>query len=301
MTTRIKRDGGLKINKQIDDYCVYCEMVVGMTPACMHTKRYVLYDLENYMIRQGVARLEDVSNENVDGWIMCQRRRGNTGRTINNRLANLRALVRWWHGEGLHTPNLKLGKIRNVKMEPPRREYYTEQQINMALTFADRREWLMIKLAYDCAFRMTELRTLRLSNIDGRIVRYLGKGRKERQGYMSVDARVRLDDYIQREHISNYLWPSPSDRSVPIGDCAMRKAMGEPFRAAGIESFYPHALRHSRATDLQRRGASIGEISVVLGHTFQTTTETYMHALDDKRVEEIMERHVYSHKSAAIR
>lgn len=285
-----------ELDRQIYGYCRYCENVIGMTPLSMRSKRQILYNFRDAMRARGIVDLDQLTNDHLDDWIMEQRTRGCKGRTINDRLYQIRVLIRFWKDEGVQVPGVKINKIVLCKMEPPRQHFYTEEQIAVALKYADLREWIMIKFAFDCAMRMNELRNLRLTNINGRVIRYLGKGRKERKGYMSAELRHRLDDYIRRFEISDYLFPSNRNRARPMQTESVREAMRKPFIAANISGFYPHALRHSAATNLQIKGASVGEISVVLGHANQTTTERYMHALDDKRVEEIMENYVYHDK-----
>lgn len=44
---------------------------------------------------------------------------------------------------------------------------------------------------------------------------------------------------------------------------------------AGVGPFFPHRLRHTAATEMLRRGASLGEIAEVLRHTSSYTTAIY--------------------------
>jgi len=39
-------------------------------------------------------------------------------------------------------------------------------------------------------------------NLNGRMVTFIGKGSKARESYMSKEAKNRLDDWIQRNRIS---------------------------------------------------------------------------------------------------
>ena len=62
------------------------------------------------------------------------------------------------------------------------------------------------------------------------------------------------------------------------------------FLNAGFEGFYPHVLRHSFATNLQRRGASVAEIKEMMGHSSIATTERYLHEFEG-RMEELFEKY----------
>ena len=70
----------------------------------------------------------------------------------------------------------------------------------------------------------------------------------------------------------------------------VRKWLREAFAAAGFEGFYPHALRHSFATDLQIRGASVMEIKEMIGHESVATTERYLHGFDG-RMRELFDKY----------
>jgi site-specific recombinase XerD len=68
--------------------------------------------------------------------------------------------------------------------------------------------------------------------------------------------------------------------NAPLTVQTIRDDLKDAFAQAGFPDFYPHALRHSFATDLQRRGASVEEIKEMLGHKNIATTERYLHGLD---------------------
>jgi integrase len=67
---------------------------------------------------------------------------------------------------------------------------------------------------------------------------------------------------------------SPPDRPVGLGSghCPRKHA-----KAAGIDgqSFGPHALRATPATNAQRRGADLGKVQEWLGHANVSTTRLY--------------------------
>ena len=265
------------IDKQIDEYLNYCENVRRMSEQTLHGKRWICRE---FLKTIKIDSLSELSNKYINEWIAEQTARGCSGRTINSRLVNLVAMLRYFQDMGISFPKLKLRLIIKCKEQPPRRVYYTREQIEQVLRYADHLEWLLIKLCFDCGLRISELRNLRLMNLNGRMVTFIGKGSKARESYMSEEARSRLDDWIQRNRISDFIWVRTPGKNEPMSVEDIRYLMKKPFYQAGFKNFYPHALRHSFATDIQKHGASLMETKEMLGHARIETTERYVHGLE---------------------
>lgn len=266
-----------QIDKQIDEYLNYCENVRRMSEQTLHSKRWICRE---FLKTIKIDSLSELSNKHINEWIAEQTARGCSGRTINSRLVNLVAMLRYFQDMGISFPKLKLRLIIKCKEQPPRRVYYTREQIEQVLRYADHLEWLLIKLCFDCGLRISELRNLRLMNLNGRMVTFIGKGSKARESYMSEEARSRLDDWIQRNRISDFIWVRTLGKNEPMSVEDIRYLMKKPFYQAGFKNFYPHALRHSFATDIQKHGASLMETKEMLGHARIETTERYVHGLE---------------------
>ena len=265
------------IDKQIDEYLNYCENVRRMSEQTLHGKRWICGE---FLKTIKIDSLSELSNKHINEWIAEQTARGCSGRTINSRLVNLVAMLRYFQDMGISFPKLKLRLIVKCKEQPPRRVYYTREQIEQVLRYADHLEWLLIKLCFDCGLRISELRNLRLMNLNGRMVTFIGKGSKARESYMSKEAKNRLDDWIQRNRISDFIWVRTPGKNEPMSVEDIRYLMRKPFYQAGFKNFYPHALRHSFATDIQKHGASLMETKEMLGHARIETTERYVHGLE---------------------
>ena len=266
-----------QIDKQIDEYLNYCENVRRMSEQTLHGKRWICRE---FLKTIKIDSLSELSNKHINEWIAEQTARGCSGRTINSRLVNLVAMLRYFQDMGISFPKLKLRLIIKCKEQPPRRVYYTREQIDQVLKYADHLEWLLIKLCFDCGLRISELRNLRLMNLNGRMVTFIGKGSKARESYMSREAKTRLDDWIQRNRISDFIWVRTPGKNEPMSVEDIRYLMRKPFYQAGFKNFYPHALRHSFATDIQKHGASLMETKEMLGHARIETTERYVHSLE---------------------
>jgi len=250
-----------------------------MSEQTIHGKKWVCKSLlESIKINS----IEELTNQQVNEWILEQTARGCSGRTVNSRLVTLIAMIRYFQDMGVIMPKLKLRFIMKQKEQPPRRVYYTKDQIEQVLKFADRLEWLLIRICFDCGLRISELRNLRLLNFDGRRISFIGKGSKAREVYLSEEARDRLNDWIQRERITDYLWEITTKTGVKhhLSVEEIRHRMRKPFYQAGYMNFHPHSLRHSFATDVVENGAPLEVAKEMLGHSNVSITERYVHSFE---------------------
>lgn len=268
-----------KIEQQLDEYIEYCKEVRRMSDQTIHGKRWIC---KNLLESVDINSIEELSNKHINDWVKEQTARGCSGRTVNGRLVNVVAMIRYFQDMGVQMPELKLRFIIKQKETPPHRVHYSKSQIEQVLRYADCFEWLAIRLCFDCGFRISELRNLRLMNFDGRRVSFIGKGSKLRETYISEETRKRLDDWIARERITDYLWEIETSNKVRhlLSVEEIRVRMRKPFYKAGYVNFYPHSLRHSFATDIVENGASLEVTKEMLGHANVTVTERYVHSFE---------------------
>lgn len=258
------------------EYLDYCQFVRRMRDQTIRAKLWILNDFADFI---EIDKLEDLTTQHVNDWISGQARRGLNSRTINTRICHVVAMLRYFRDMGAPMPKLKIRLIAKQKeTEPIRRVFYTREQIEQVLAYANQIQWLLIKLSFDCGLRITELRNLRLQDVSDRMIVFTGKGGKRREVYMSNEARQRLDRWIISRRVQDHLWERPNGETLSVEE--IRHLMRQPFYLAGYRNFHPHSLRHSFATDIQRNGATLMESQKMLGHSTAVITERYLHGLD---------------------
>lgn len=145
---------------------------------------------------------------------------------------------------------------------------------------------LAVALMVATGVRVNEVVSVTCPDIDlnGRSLRILGKGRRERQVYLTndwikgltrayLDARTALG--VQHTHLL-FNW-----RGEPLTAPALRARLGKAGRDAGLTTrVTPHMLRHTAATQLIEAGVDIRYIQRLLGHASLSTTEIYTHVSD---------------------
>lgn len=154
----------------------------------------------------------------------------------------------------------------------------------------------MLETLYGCGLRVSELITLKISDLffDEGFIKITGKGNKERFVPIGPLTQKYIDLY--RKEIRTHL-------NIKKGaeDTLFLNRRGNQLTRAMIftiikdlankiglkKSISPHTLRHSFATHLLENGADLRSIQLMLGHESITTTEIYVH-LDRSFLKEVM-------------
>jgi site-specific recombinase XerD len=262
------------IHAQIDEYLEYCQFTRQMSQMTINSKRHIY---KHFIEDAGISDLQELDNKAFNRWIAAQSGRGASARTINTRMAHIKAMLRYFREMGLNMP-IKLPLIKKLKEGPARRVFYSRDQIDDALSHADDMAWLLIRICFDAGLRISELRNLRLGNLFGNRIKFVGKGFKPRESYMNTDTYQKLQEWIQENDVKDAIWVNPKGRQYSVDELRLR--MRKPFNDAGFMDFYPHALRHSFGTDIQKKGATLLEMQQMLGHSNAETTQRYIHGLD---------------------
>lgn len=138
---------------------------------------------------------------------------------------------------------------------------------------------VMLLLGYAAGLRVSEVVSLRLSDIDsGRMVIHLkaAKGKKDRCVMLSDVLLEHLRLYYKAYRPKEWLFEGQSHDHYSTR--SVQKIFQTAKAQAGITkevSF--HALRHSFAMHLHEAGTDIRIIQELLGHTSSKTTERYTH------------------------
>ncbi len=148
-----------------------------------------------------------------------------------------------------------------------------------------RRNRAIIEMLYGSGLRVSELVTLKLSNMfrsEGYMI-VEGKGSKQRLVPISPEADKQFGLWLEDRALL--------DIKTPYSDYAFVNHYGKGLTRAMIfyiikmlaadagirKNISPHTLRHSFATHLLQNGADLRVIQQLLGHENITTTEIYTH------------------------
>ncbi len=158
----------------------------------------------------------------------------------------------------------------------------------------------MIEVLYGCGLRVSELTTLRLSNLflDIEFVKILGKGNKERLVPIGAEASKFLQIYLTEARVHIPIKPGKEDfvflnnRGNPISRVMVFIIIKQLAEIIGLKkNISPHTFRHSFATHLIEGGADLRAVQEMLGHESITTTEIYTHLDRDYLRDTIVQFH----------
>ena len=189
-------------------------------------------------------------------------------------------------------------------------EVLTVNEINDILDTIDlslpegQRNRAMLEVLYSCGLRVSELISLRYSDVyfDEGFIRVEGKGSKQRLVPISETAIREIKNYlldrnlmVVKKGFEDILFLSR--RGTALSRIMVIHIIKQQTEMAGVhKNVSPHTFRHSFATHLLEGGANLRAIQEMLGHEKITTTEIYTHIDRQFLRKEILEHHPRSRR-----
>jgi len=248
----------------------------------------------DHLERRHVRSVDAIQVRDVVSFLEGLQQRGLSARSRARTLA----AVRGWFAFLLREQELESDPSRDIRL--PRlgqrlpRSLAPEEMAEL-LGAADgnalaQRDGAMIELAYATGLRVSEIVSLKVSqvNLEAGYLTVVGKGSKERAVPIGSYARQRVLDYLQEARakilagrLSPYLFVNRAGRR--LSRQGFWKRLRLAVRRAGLAGrVSPHTLRHAFATHLVERGADLRAVQMMLGHADIATTQIYTHVARDR-------------------
>ena len=249
-----------------------------------------------------------VTLQDLEEYVYQTYRDSNRTRTQSRQMSGLRAFYRFllYHNYIEDDPSELLDMPKLDKHLP---SVLTVEEIDRIIAAIDmskpegQRNRAIIEMLYGSGLRVSELVTLKLSNmyLNEHYMLVEGKGSKQRLVPISDEAlkqfelwlqdRNRLDvkpEYIDYAFVNRY---GRGLTRVMIFTIIKQLAAAADIR----KNISPHTLRHSFATHLLQNGADLRIIQQLLGHETITTTEIYTHVDVQDLRKAILQYHPANH------
>ncbi|MCU7495027.1 MAG: site-specific integrase [Ignavibacteria bacterium] len=196
--------------------------------------------------------------------------------------AYLSGIYKWAIINGYHTENI-CRHIKTARLPEKQPIYFTKTEFNLlvaSVTDQDLKD--LMYFAVNTGLRQMELLTLKWSQVDlaGKFVILANNGHKTKSGKVrTIPLNQKVLEILERrilnvaDHGTVF-----SYQGQPIKQQFISHKFQKLIKKAGLNSKLNfHSLRHTFATWLLQRGASIYEVSKLLGHADIKTTEIYSH------------------------
>ena len=248
--------------------------------------------------------LQSVRREDLLKYLADRMGSGIKARSTARALSCLRSFYRYLLREKVIKVDPTL-RIDNPKLGRPLPDSLTESDVERLLAAPDLttpigiRDRAMLEVLYACGLRVTELVSLRLTDMNLRqgVLRVMGKGSKEHLVPLGEEAISWLQRFIQDSRDELLKKNLSEDVVFPSnqGKMMTRQTFWHRIKIhaqdAGIKKkLSPHTLRHAFATHLVNHGADLRVVQLLLGHSDLSTTQIYTH-IAQQRMKELHAEH----------
>jgi integrase/recombinase XerC len=307
-------DGGMPrpLLEVVDAYERHLVSERNLSPHTVRAYRGDVTSLLAHHVALGHESLQDLSLTTLRSWLANQQTRGRSRTTTARRATAARVFGAWLVRTGRLTsdPAAALATPKSRRALPPAQGH---DEVRLLLDAAAERavaeataegsstrqavalrDVAVLELLYATGIRVGELTGLDLDDVDleRRVVRVFGKGRKERSVPFGVPAERAVTDWLSRGRPAlSASAPRPGAggalflgaRGARVDQRAVRAMVHARLAdVPGAPDIGPHGLRHTAATHLLEGGADLRTVQELLGHASLATTQIYTHVSPER-------------------
>lgn len=273
---------------EINSFMIYLHNIKKTSENTEMSYRRDLVKVKNYLQEQGIEDVKKITSTNLNSYILYLEKNKFSAATISRNIASLKAFYHYMCKEGMVAEDVA-ESLHAPKIEKKIPEVLSTDEVVRLLeqpsgtSPKEIRDKAMLELLYATGIRVTELITLKVSDVNlqmGYIMcRDSGKERIIPFGNAAKSALLRYLEGTRQAMIadaeSEYLFTNCSGQSMSRQ--GFWKLIKYYARKAGIVSdITPHTLRHSFAAHLVENGADLRSVQEMLGHSDISTTQIYM-------------------------
>jgi integrase/recombinase XerC len=296
----------------IEQYMAHLRYQRDASPHTLRNYASDLYQFHHYLTHtdEGEPRLEpelaQIDNLTIREFLGVLYRRQNRKSSVARKLAALRSFLKYLAGQGA-IPSNPAKNVASPRQEKRLPDHMTAAAVTELIeaphsgSILGIRDRAIFELFYATGIRVSELVGLNRDDLDldGGLVRVLGKGRKERIVPFGTKALEALTAYLDmsRESLAKRR-RSGISKADAAGDAIFLNCRGGRLTPRGVATIldrhvvklaqrlrvHPHTLRHTFATHMLDAGADLRSIQELLGHESLSTTQKYTHVTTEQLV-----------------
>jgi len=249
-------------------------------------KEYVLYLSDND------KKVLNIKYKDIKDYLAFLNNKENNSATISRKISSLRSFYKFLVSEGKIDNNPFLSvKLPKKEKRLPRFFNYSELEelfeIPDLTTPLGQRDRLILEMLYGTGVRVSELVSIKVSDIRGREIKILGKGNKERYvefgDYADEILQLYLNDGYKKLNKTSSEYLFLNKNHTQLTDRGVRFLLDKIITETSInKNISPHMLRHSFATHLLNEGCDLLSVQQLLGHESLSATSIYTHITTDR-------------------
>jgi integrase/recombinase XerC len=293
----------MDLNKAFNDFISYIKHEENLSPNTVNAYNADILAFIDYLSKKNLTDISAISHFHIRTYLSELYSKLDK-RSISRKTSSIRSFVKYLNSQGLVEAKI-LARIIHPKAPSKLMFALSKQELDSFFSSIDsassvgKRNLAIIELLYGAGIRVSELCGLKLSDIDfdQKILKILGKGRKQRLSPFNDEALLTLRSYLdirgeflKEDKPTDYVFLNRS--GTPLGVRTIQRLTKFISLKAGLlKSATPHTMRHSYATHLLEAGASIKTVKELLGHASIAATQKYTHLTVEKLSEVYKKAH----------
>ena len=275
------------MEKEIKAFITYLHNVKGTSTNTEMSYKRDLEKVQHFMESRGIHETSDVSKQDLQDYVKYLQDNKFAAATVSRNIASLKAFYHYMVQEGIIAEDIS-DALKAPKIEKKIPEIMSPDEVVRLLeqpsgsSSKEIRDKAMLELLYATGIRVTELITLKVSDVNMPMSFILCRDRnKERIIPFGAEAKNALTRYLDgtrdemlENKASDVLFANCSGQ--PMSRQGFWKLIKYYAKKADIKAdITPHTLRHSFAAHLVENGADLRSVQEMLGHSDISTTQIY--------------------------
>lgn len=286
------------MEQAIEQFITYLHNVKKTSANTEMSYRRDLKKVAAFLNTNGLTDLVNVKEADLKSYIVFMNEQHFAAATVSRNIASIKAFFHFLNQEKIIDRDISEG-LKAPKIEKKMPEILTTQEVVRLLeqpsgdSPKEVRDKAMLELLYATGIRVTELITLRISEVNLPMSFIVCKdAHKERVIPFGMAAKNALVKYLTKareemveDKSSDILFANCS--GSPMSRQGFWKLIKYYSKKAGITAdITPHTLRHSFAAHLVENGADLRSVQEMLGHSDISTTQIYAN-MNHNRIREV--------------
>ncbi len=276
----------------------YTNYIVNEKRFSVHTVRAYTDDIASFFSFCNCltdADLQHLSSSDVRSWLISLAEKKQSPRTYKRKLSSIKAFFKFVNAEGLLQKDPTSGII-SPKQSNPIPEFFTEKElinlfeyVNFPNTFTGFRDELILRLFYSTGIRLSELVSLKVTDVDFSLQQISVVGKRKKQRYIPITqkliGKVRIYLHKRGEVCTTNMCKELfiTEKGVPVYPRLIQRVVKKYLQQVTTSyKLHPHKMRHTFATHMLNNGADLNAVKELLGHANLSATEIYTHNTYEK-------------------